>query len=65
MSSMYGKDTSSLVSVKALLVFNASSDEPSRRDVVVVILFSSSLKAFLAFLTRGRETKSFIRALSK
>ena len=62
MSSMYGKDTSSLVSV-ALLVFNASSDEPSRRDVVV-ILFSSSLKA-LAFLTRGRETKSFIRALSK
>jgi hypothetical protein len=61
MSSMYGKDTSSLVSV-ALLVFNASSDEPSRRDVVV-ILFSSSLKA-LAFLTRGRETKSF-RALSK
>ena len=63
MSSMYGKDTSSLVSVKALLVFNASSDEPSRRDVVVVILFSSSLKA-LAFLTRGRETKSF-RALSK
>ena len=62
MSSMYGKDTSSLVSV-ALLVFNASSDEPSRRDVVVVILFSSSLKA-LAFLTRGRETKSF-RALSK
>ena len=59
---MYGKDTSSLVSV-ALLVFNASSDEPSRRDVVVVILFSSSLKA-LAFLTRGRETKSF-RALSK
>ena len=63
MSSMYGKDTSSLVSV-ALLVFNASSDEPSRRDVVVVILFSSSLKA-LAFLTRGRETKSFIRALSK
>ena len=64
MSSMYGKDTSSLVSV-ALLVFNASSDEPSRRDVVVVILFSSSLKAFLAFLTRGRETKSFSRALSK
>ena len=63
MSSMYGKDTSSLVSV-ALLVFNASSDEPSRRDVVV-ILFSSSLKAFLAFLTRGRETKSFSRALSK
>jgi len=62
MSSMYGKDTSSLLSV-ALLV-NASSDEPSRRDVVVVILFSSSLKA-LAFLTRGRETKSFIRALSK
>ena len=62
MSSMYGKDTSSLLSV-ALLVFNASSDEPSRRDVVV-ILFSSSLKA-LAFLTRGRETKSFIRALSK
>ena len=61
MSSMYGKDTSSLVSV-ALLVFNASSDEPSRRDVVI-ILFSSSLKA-LAFLTRGRETKSF-RALSK
>ena len=61
MSSMYGKDTSSLLSV-ALLV-NASSDEPSRRDVVI-ILFSSSLKA-LAFLTRGRETKSFIRALSK
>ncbi len=60
MSSMYGKDTSSLLSV-ALLV-NASSDEPSRRDVVI-ILFSSSLKA-LAFLTRGRETKSF-RALSK
>ena len=57
---MYGKDTSSLLSV-ALLV-NASSDEPSRRDVVI-ILFSSSLKA-LAFLTRGRETKSF-RALSK
>ena len=59
MSSMYGKDTSSLLSV-ALLV-NASSDEPSRRDVVI-ILFSSSLA--LAFLTRGRETKSF-RALSK
>ena len=59
MSSMYGKDPSSLLSV-ALLV-NASSDEPSRRDVVI-ILFSSSLA--LAFLTRGRETKSF-RALSK